>query len=366
MRIFYDHEIFSMQKYGGVSRYFFELISRFSNTSYCEPILDSIYSNNEYLLNLKSNFKIKNKLFSIRTKFFNPRLITFLNNIKVNKNICDIHHKTYYSNYYKKGCPIIITIHDLIAEKFASDHIYLKNDIIKKKQAIDRSDHVITVSNQTKKDLIEFYNISKEKISVIYHGGDYLVNNRKIYFDENYFQKPFFLFVGKRTFYKNFDKLLKALSIDKSILKNFDIICVGGGNFTTDERELIKFYNLDQSCIKSIDVNDKNLKFLYQSARALIYPSLDEGFGIPILEAMYNKCPVICSKISVFEEIFKNNVLYFDPNDEFDILKSINNFLNRTDSSKLPIKSYNYAMKYNWNKSLSDTYAIYDKIKKNY
>ena len=126
MKIFYDHEAFSIQEYGGVSRYFFEIISRLKKYNNCQPILSKIYSNNKYLLSMNGQFE--DNFFNFEVKNLNTKILSYINNF-FEKNVnCSVHHKTYYSNFYKQKSPNIITIHDLIAEKYSSSYPSMRID----------------------------------------------------------------------------------------------------------------------------------------------------------------------------------------------------------------------------------------------
>ena len=140
----------------------------------------------------------------------------------------DLIHLTYYNYFLTKftKIPYVLTVHDLIHEKF------LKNRV-KEKNLITNASRIICVSHVTKSDLINHYKISPKKIIVIHHG----IKKQKI---KNFSRKNIILYVGDRRKYKNFDKLVNAFSNSNFLMKNFEIVCFGGGNFNINETKVFK------------------------------------------------------------------------------------------------------------------------------
>jgi len=171
MIVQYDHQIFIEQKFGGISRYFIELIKGFQKDQEIQPQVDVVLSNNEALSEvLYSN----NRTPSFKGKKDLARIInSFLLNRKLATNSFDIYHPTYYNSsflkYNKK--PLVVTIHDLIDEKFNQHQKDTQKLINQKRELILKADTLITVSESTKKDLISLYSVIDSKIKVIYLGS---------------------------------------------------------------------------------------------------------------------------------------------------------------------------------------------------
>ena len=213
----------------------------------------------------------------------------------------NIFHFTYFSekNFIKKKMPIVVTVYDLIHEKYPGSYKYNQN---LKKEYLKIADHIICISHNTKKDLLKYYDIDEKKTSVIHLGVEENKSNI-IFKNEN--EKPYILFVGERKKYKNFLKFISAFSLSNYLKNNFQIICFGGGNFTQKEIDFFKSKNIEINSIKQIGGDDDHLDFYYKNASLFIFPSLYEGFGLPILEAISKKCPIVCSDIEIFREIDK-------------------------------------------------------------
>ncbi len=213
-----------------------------------------------------------------------------------------------------------------------------------------------------KKKLIEFFKISPKKISVVYLGGDHMKNIKPLKIN---IRKKFILYVGSRAGYKNFENLISAYYLNNKISKDYDLIVFGGEKITKVEiNKYKKKFNIIDN-IKFIQSNDQVLKFLYKKASLFVYPSKQEGFGIPPLEAIFNNCPVACSNIPVLREILGNGCFYFNPYN----IKSINITLQRIlNSTKFENKflKYNNKIKKNftWSKCASKTIKIYEKVLK--
>jgi glycosyltransferase involved in cell wall biosynthesis len=324
MNILYDHQIFIDQSYGGPSRYFFNIIEEIKkkeNLKISAPIhinqylselpKSLVYGHNiNYLMNENIPFRIRE---IIRNKLIDKiNIFYWKKSIKNFKP--DILHKTYYDNYEKTKIPTVLTVYDLIHEKY-HELYQKKKDYRPKEKAIKNADKIICISQNTKKDLIQYYDVDQKKIEVIYLASN--INKKGELLNRDIAKIPFknfILFVGKRLGYKNFDNLIKVYANSNQLKKDFKIICFGGGAFSKSEKEKFKNLKLDKKNIIQIFGNDLMLSQLYKNARALIYPSLYEGFGLPILEAMSLNCAVICGNTSSMTEVGGNAVLYFDPN----------------------------------------------------
>ena len=308
MKLIYDYKIFLNQSIGGPSRYFVELIKEMIKLNDDTTILSPIYVN-KYLRDIEDKYKkghyFKNKKYF--GKFFNyyNKLIS---NHYFNNNNYDILHTTYYDDHVIKKKPTVITVYDLIHEKYESEY---KMPKYHKKKIFSKIDHFICISKNTQKDLIEQYDIKEEKTSVIYLSNFKLTGETIGKLDN---KNPFFLYVGSRKRYKNFILLLKAFSESNDIKNNFDIVCFGGGMFLKEELDLFKKLKLNLDKIHQIDGEDEVLVNLYKFAVAFICTSKYEGFGLPILEAMNSGCPVISSNSSSLPEVYGDAALSFTPN----------------------------------------------------
>lgn len=319
MRILFDHQIFMLQKYGGISRYFANLNASLNNTSGVSSELALLYTHNyfvkerAYLSQTAGGFLLKKER---KLNKWNKRY----SELKISKNEFDVFHPTYYDPYFldKIKKPFVVTVHDMIHEMYPEYFPFDEHTAHFKRRLFEKADHLIAISESTKKDLQLIYNIKGDKISVIHHG--YQISND----EENAFEPPlsdYILFVGDRTKYKNFNKFIDAIVPLMNRNPDIGLICAGGGVFQIVEQELLLRKKI--SNVMQISANDEELKILYRKALVFVYPSLAEGFGLPILEAFANACPTIVSDISPFREIAGLACAYFNPNDVEDMSNQI-------------------------------------------
>ena len=317
MRVVYDHQVFWMQRYGGISRYFYELATRLNGIPGIKASVVAPFHKNEYLLNLQFPHLLGNHYpgqhLGGRTVVRQARNFTLPLIYRTLKRV-DLLHETYYSSVPSgQARARIVTVYDMIHEVF-SDSSSLKlddNTSISKSIAISRADHIICISEATRRDLIDILRVDESKTSVVHLGYSLLapvVPNAAVVPHE----KPFLLYVGNRAGYKNFSRLCHAYARSRSLRQEFDLVAFGGGKFSEDENKLFRQLDIPAS-VKQIEGDDRLLAAYYKSASLFVYPSLYEGFGIPPLEAMNYDCPVACSQTSSIPEVVGDAGCYFDP-----------------------------------------------------
>ena len=362
MKIAYDSTIFYTQRYGGISRYFFEVTKKISKSSQLK-IFAPIYIN-KYLKNSEKSIVhgsfIQTKSFFL--KVILRKVVNFIALQSIKRYKPDIIHFTYYDTkkLSKLQCVKVITIHDLIHEKFPHFFSRLDSTAHQKKNAINNADHIICVSENTKNDLVQLYNVAPEKISVIYLGVQKL-KSQKIISESGI--KPYILFNGKRDGYKNFYLLLRAYSENEYLKTNFDVYTFGGGNFSKEELKLLNVLNLKNNQVKNFQGEDSLLGYLYDNANIFVYPSLYEGFGLPPLEAMVHGCPVLSSNRGSMPEILGDAAEYFDPTQSVELSFKLNLILkSQTKMNELMQKGILKAQEYDWSECASQTEELYKNL----
>ncbi len=361
MKILFDYKIFLYQSYGGVSRYFVELTKNLIKQK-MSPLIVAPLHINEHLNEFSSKNKVGKYIEPKRKIIFFYKIYNELYSTLFLKNYKhDIFHTTYYDkSLLNLKKPLIVTVYDLIHEIYYKD--YKKNiNFRSKKSILERADHIICISENTKNDLQNFYNIDENKISVIYLSN--FVNYNPDIITKLNINKSYFLYVGMRKRYKNFKFFVDAFSRDKKLVENFDIICFGGGKFTKDELVFFSKKEINISKIHYFEGDDTLLSTLYKNAEALVYPSMYEGFGLPILEAMTSKCPVISSNTSSLPEVYGNAALSFDPTSVDDLNQKMNLIINDKNLKKKLIDLGSArAKKFTMNKLAEETISVYKKF----
>jgi glycosyltransferase involved in cell wall biosynthesis len=338
IRVLYDHQVFTWQNYGGISRYYADLLANRDVTPGVIPELSVRYSDNEYLRELpalrvliqpKAACKLPFKA-RIRRRYrqqYDAAAMNLQRTLELlAKGDFDVFHPTYYEPYFldrlnKK--PFVITVYDLVHE--VCPEYYLSDTKIREKVRIVReADRVIAISHATKKDLVEVYGVAPEKIDVVHLAAAFSPETcppAKLDLPARYL-----LYVGMRGKYKNCYFMLRAL---REILQNtpgLRVICAGGGDFDSEELEFLKTLEIADR-VHYHGAATASLVALYQNAVALVFPSLYEGFGLPVLEAFSCGCPVISSRAAALTEVAGDAALYFNGKDILSMRDAITRIL---------------------------------------
>lgn len=359
-KIFYDGSIYGFQKKGGISRYFDNIISGLP--SEITPILTSICSSKEphpYHPNLKLfnykrfGFKPGRLCYWLEPYYF--KSVEFLNSYQV-------YHPTYYSLLTreivgKKKCPVVITVYDMIHEIFAETMFQQDQTIYLKRNAILSADVILCISESTKSDLLERYPSVENRVRVTHLATDF--DDTLGYGNEPIPCQPFFVYVGGRSEYKNFNNLLTAFK--KVVSKAPEVLlCVVGATFFDSEKRLISKLNLDDKILNFSNVSDAYLAKLYRHSIALVYPSLYEGFGIPPLEAMICKTAVIASNTSSIPEVVGDAGLLFNPNSVDELVDNLLFLIDYpSERDKLILKGLERLKLFSWEKTVQKTLLAY-------
>lgn len=373
MKIAYDSQIFCAQTYGGISRYFCEIASRIAKMADTDvAILAPMYLN-AYLehvpAGLVSGFRAPNTNFFTTKRGANyPRLALRGLGVLMGAGMLqamrpDIVHETYFSPYRlgAKRARRVLTIYDMIHEKFPSSFSSSDKTSRYKALAAQRVDHVICISESTRRDVIDILGLPAEKTSVIHLGFDLMdASDESLDVGGLSIFDSFLLYVGNRGGYKNFSRLLEAYAASRQLNSQYKLLCFGGGSFQSDEINKIKALGLGGAQVIQLGGGDQLLGKLYRFASAFIYPSLYEGFGIPPLEAMSHDCPVVCSNTSSIPEVVGNAGEFFDPHDVESMRLAIERVLASDEIKNSLIAKGRERLKcFSWDKCASETLDVY-------
>ncbi len=366
MKVKYDYQIFGTQKYGGISKYFFYLAKELNKTENEAKIIAPLYVSNI----IKDAKFVFGKFIHTESRLI-LRFIKYLNMIidliLFSFKKYDISHKTYYSvisdSTTPKNSKKIITVFDMTHEVYPN---YFKDSakLSKyKKITCEQAHKIICISNSTKKDLIKYFGVDEKKINVIYLGVDssiFKISKKKNQMP--LLPEKFILYVGNRNGYKNFKLLLKMFKKNKVIRDEFKLIIFGGEKASLTEKKEINNANLENNLI-FLNGDDYFLSYLYNNATVLVYTSVYEGFGLPLIEAMACGCPVIAyNKSSIPEVLGNSGILLQDENDDAELSNSIyklnNNKNFRTEVINLGLER---AKEFSWKKCALQTLKVYEK-----
>lgn len=362
IQIAYDYQIFGGQKYGGISRYFFELANNIAGKNGFNATIVSPLYVNSYLAQCNNNLQIMGRKMPVLKGVwrFYRRYNELASPSQMASLMPDIVHETYYTEQGvgSKTAKTVLTVYDMIHELYPETFLRSDKTSVLKASAIKRADHVICISKKTRLDLINILNIRPEKISVIYlgvqleEGRSMLIGSIK--------KRPYLLYVGSRNGYKNFKTTLEMYGTNSSLRNNYDLVVFGGGRFNTNELALIKKLNIPSNKVLHEEGDDSTLIELYKNASVFIYPSLYEGFGMPPLEAMSFQCPVACSNAGAMPEVIGNAAEFFDPYSVSSMSSAIEKIVGDSKrENELVALGLKRATQFSWNKCAEETLDVY-------
>jgi glycosyltransferase involved in cell wall biosynthesis len=366
VRIIYSHDIFSFQAYGGISRYLVEIAKRIPANEARVQIFAGLYIN-QYLKGLPGLMGLKFPVLKSRgvtarivnasMYYMRKSLNHLLQRVFTRPDPRTIFHLSYYTYPpSKKKLRLVVTVYDMIREIFGEYFPHDNRTSHLKRLCCEQADKIIVISNCTKKDLMNLFGVNDEKIAVIYPANP--LENVVIGEKEEVIQTPYLFYVGARRGYKNFDRFLQAFAQSSLLRKDFALMCFGD-RFSPAEQKRLKDLALDHR-VHQISGNDSLLASYYKHARAFVFPSLYEGFGIPLLEAMGAGCPILCSDRGPFPEIVGDAGIYFDPenvNHMQSILEKV--LFDDTLLKEIVKRGYQRSFAFSWHRTVSETLALY-------
>jgi len=363
IKILYDGQIYASQMAGGISRYFANLIRKLPES--VSPVLTTCQTLNVNYpdhSNLKTfhyqrfGFRPGRVSYWLEPHYF--RAVNYLNRF-------DVIHPTYYNllsqQDISKCCyPIVLTVWDMIHEIFPDQMDANGSHREMKRKAILAAQKIICISENTKKDLLERYPIPEKNITVTYLASELDISMS--YGSESVPECPYFLYVGSRASYKNFESLLIAFA---KIIPGADdlALCVIGSPFTNDEEKLIHNLGLEDHIEHYGYVNNHHLAKLYRCSLAFVYPSLYEGFGIPPLEAMACGTIAIVANSSSLPEVVGDAALLFDPQSTDELNDQLRFVLDHPiERDRLISAGQTRAKQFSWDKTTSQTLEVYRSV----
>jgi len=313
IRVMYDEQIFLLQEYGGISRYFTELIKTFHAHPELgvEPVVSSHAVRNQYLLK-ETNFY---PLLQVNSQFdaLCHLVKQMLFNRKSPKSVDLVHQTFYLPGFFSRfrGLPKAVTLFDMIPENTESNR-KLWNPHFAKRYVLPKADLVFSISESSTKDMLSEYRVNME-VTTTYLGvgSEYAPNLEKL----EWLPEEFFLFIGNREGYKDCELAIRSFAKARNQTPGTVLLLVGGGSLTAGEKGLIAELGMEDSVIQR-SVSADELPNVYSNARGLIYPSRYEGFGLPLVEAMASRIAVLASDTPINVEIAGESATYFPVGDE--------------------------------------------------
>jgi mannosyltransferase len=351
MKIHYDNIVFSLQQAGGISTYWSELISRllrdqveltFEEFQHNNIVRDTLPISQAQITRSAGKFLILERFKPVRFSAHDQRFVF---------------HSSYNRIIHHPNAIQVTTVHDFVHEKFYNG-IRRRLHLMQKNKVLRAADQIITVSEHTKRDLLEFHpQLSENNIKVVYNGvsEDFFPLDRQL-LDQltEYNTRPYLLYIGSRENYKNFNFTVELLHNTPDL----DLYIVGSA-LTKVELQLLT-RKLPGRWKQFANISNARLNELYNAAFALIYPSRYEGFGIPLLEAMKAGTPFLALNNSAIPEVAGGAGCLLEQADIGMFKEAIHKI--SVDRELMVRNGFKQAEKFSWEKCYQETSAIYKEL----
>jgi glycosyltransferase involved in cell wall biosynthesis len=363
MQILYDYVIFGLQRFGGISRYFSEIIPRIAATGGCDvSVFMGLYINRYGLEKHRSAFRnfwgvrrpFIGKTHQISQKINQKLLARFARRVPV-----DVYHTTAMFEFpWETDRCRILTVHDMI--QFQGFWPVSDSERERQLHGIQSADGVICVSESTKRDVIRIAGINPEKIAVIHHGAPTAIATAP----DRPIAERYVLYVGMRGPYKNWPTLAEAFAKVSARFPDHRLVMFGGGALRAEESALLRKLGIENRITIIGGGDDELLATMYAHAEVMVYPSRYEGFGIPLLEAFTYRCPVIASNATSLPEVGDEAARYFNPQSVDELSDELTNVLGQRDLREdLAARGLQRLADFSWDRCATETVAFYEKTR---
>ncbi len=355
--MFIDGRIFGLQRNGGISRLYYEVLRCLPPEEHSVlfrglALDDYVWDDVPLERNVGVRWRPSNRLIAKVGRGMEPFWLErewsrFRKQTKSEQ-------ATYVSSYYRlpkhtSGSKVLVGDYDCAHERFPELFPGAERLFEMKRKAFSRADLIATISESSKQDVMRYYRVPDEKIKVFHLGVDQFFDRSTSDSPLSYrSDKPFLLYVGSRASYKNFSVLMDAFKT--GLHKQFDLIVVGGGELSVAEKGSAGDWIIWRAA------NDVELRALYQQAAAFVYPSRYEGFGLPPLEALACGTPVVVADHPVFREVLSEHAEYFHWEDTLGLIDAVACAVNQSEDKRE--LGYRHARSYTWEASARQFFSF--------
>jgi glycosyltransferase involved in cell wall biosynthesis len=363
MRIFYDHQAFSLQDAGGVSRYQYELVRNLQASANVQFAV--LMGLNASVLPFQDLRNVQTRILSWKTGlkpgYFRYAINEMMSAVRAQSlGQFDIYHVMLYRAIpFVHRHRLVVTHHDCTHERFPNLFHNAAFIMERKRKLFAKADAIICVSQSSRRDLLHFYDVDEDKTHVVHHGFSPLQLDLTRAEVPGESCLPYLLYVGSRSEYKNFLLLLEAFS-RSGLVGDYRLMAVGGGEFSAEEQARISSLGLAGRITVIPKANDVTLAHAYRNAALFVYPSLCEGFGFPPLEAMSLNCPVLVFRTSSLPEVCGDAAFYFDASDADELSRALVSTLHDVQGLATRRKlGQQQTRLYDWSRAAGETLKIY-------
>jgi glycosyltransferase involved in cell wall biosynthesis len=360
MKVFYDGYIFFIQRSGGINRYFRNIMERLPQDA---GAVLTVIERHEHCFPDSGRLRIASPPDKVIRLGPLARMVRrcYLDSVERFSG-ADVAHPTYHQllsgrPFEKIRLPVVLTVHDMIPELFGKQIDPGGAEAAAKRAAVAAADAIICVSENTKRDLIRLLAVPEERITVTHLASELCPGMAEGVPRE--VTDPYVMFVGSRTYYKNFARLLLAMVEVGASWPELRLVVVGG-RFNETELEWISALGLENRILLRSELGDSELAGLYRDSEALVYPSLYEGFGIPPLEAMACGTLVIAARSSSIPEVVGDAAILFDPYSTGELVACILSLrVMGADREEHIRRGRVRAEQYSWERTAEQTFEVY-------
>jgi glycosyltransferase involved in cell wall biosynthesis len=361
MEVLFDHQVFSTQRFGGVSRYFVEM----ARAMQCMPGIKAKLFAPAYLNNYIApgdplhplSFRMESPA---RGVYRRPAALKPLLWLATQLARPQILHETGFGNKpwtLPAGTCRVTTLHDMTVERFPQYFDNPSGRMAAKLASLRRADAIVCISECTRQDLLSFYPEFEARCAVVHHGvaQDRVQGERPGVLPERYV-----LYVGTRQTYKNFGNFLRSLGAARGLPQDLKLVCFGGGPLNAAEKALCDEVGWPASRVVQLHGDDALLARAYRHAELFVFPSTYEGFGMPLTEAMVQGCPIACARATSFPEVCEDSAAYFDPADVGDMSSCIEDLvLQPQRRAALADAALKQGARFTWARCAEATFQVY-------
>ncbi|MFV0445248.1 MAG: glycosyltransferase family 4 protein [Planctomycetaceae bacterium] len=371
-RVFFDGEIYSLQSRGGISNYFSQLVPRLADrgvgvTVLTDQVIRGTIPSSSGVVQRRW-FPLGSRVWSRLPQSWQvPAEEMGVRHWcrKIDRTDAAVLHTSYFTSPPLRRAPLVVTVYDMIYELFPelfnrdADERFRQQ----KRRCVEAATRIIAISNSAKRDVCELCDIDPDRVDVTPLGVDVAYwRSRAMGIHQEVttkLQRPYLLYVGTRFSYKNFRRFVEAY--DRSPLSaDFDIVAAGCP-WSPEEQEFLGHLGAAARVRNVVSPTDEELAMLYEGATAFIYPSLYEGFGLPLLEAMACGTPVVASNAGSIVEVAADAADYFDPNDSDSMTAAISRAVEPARSQELRSRGEKRVGQFDWDRTADLTLQCYSR-----
>lgn len=368
VRVLVDGVIYGQQRFGGISRCFTETFSRLG--LHCDGIQVILYLPGHCQARTPRAKWIREiKDCDLRPRRVFGGISRSVSRARARTLRPQVFHSTYYTSPYWSGMRSVVTVYDFIDERLPALTDNVPSFTTQKRRVIESADAIVAISYCTKNDILTYTKAEEARIIVIHPGvSDAFLAASSSEADIRTFREthqignPYWLYVGNRGLYKNFGTFLGAF-VRVAPQTGGYLVAVGGeARLEPWQVDLLIRHRLEQRVRFVSAMDDDGLRVAYSGAAAFVFPSLAEGFGIPLLEAMASGAPIVASDIPVFREVAADAVLYFDPHDEEALADAMVRVLDENVRRDLVERGHKRVSQFSWDAAARKLGEVYKSL----